>query len=315
MRDEDVSASRCYRITAEIDLVVVDGEGLKQAALAQIEAMHYVVNTDSGQTEDDARAAERLDVAGNAAAAIELLADPESVLDHASVRICSTTHWVEELTRDDSAKAPVPDFASLFAPCSCDRSSCPRCSGFQLTARSAAVLWRTVTTLADQAFDDVLEHGDLPVGEGTTWMVFDELPRSTWEQDAVWRRQFARSLDDLAGDLEAGRAPFPRCLAEAWALRLAILYAEAAVKDDWAGLDDQFSDLPECPNDLDWMTVADFLLPDDGLLPLYTNHRAGRDGFKGDQVKKHREEKSSQAAWFVPSGGLEPRDPRRPFRR
>lgn len=68
MRDEDVSAPRCYRITAEIEVAVVDIEGLQQAASAYIDAMHFVVDTERGQTQDDARAAERREVASDAAA-------------------------------------------------------------------------------------------------------------------------------------------------------------------------------------------------------------------------------------------------------
>ena len=96
MHDEDVSAMRCHRITAEIEVVVVDVESLQEAA--------------SGKAQDNARAAERREVAGDTVAAIELLADPESVLDLDAVRIRSTTHWVEELERaGDGASRLSPE--------------------------------------------------------------------------------------------------------------------------------------------------------------------------------------------------------------
>jgi hypothetical protein len=56
-------------------------------------------------------------------------------------------------------------------------------------------------------YDDVAEHGDDPVTDDGTWATLSDYPRITWRQDAVWRRQAARALDDLTADLEAGRAP------------------------------------------------------------------------------------------------------------
>ncbi|MFJ5984501.1 hypothetical protein [Lentzea sp. NPDC092896] len=308
MRDDDLSASRWYRLTAEIELEVVDAEALRQAASAHIDAMHFVVNTERGQTQDDARAAERREVASDAVAAIGLLADPESVLDQAFIQIGSTTHWVEETERDGSAKTPVPDFASLFAPCKCNGSSCPRCDAFQLTPRSAAVLWRVLVFLADQAFDDVLAHGDTPVDHRVHWMVFDKLPLMTWKRDAIWRRQVARSFDDLAADLETGRPPLPRCLAETLLLHLAILTGEDAVEDGWAGLNGEFRSLPQHAEDFAWTVVEDFLRLDSRFRVLCSNGGAGHDDFG----KLHDFYSST---WFAPSGNLQPRDPRRPFRR
>ncbi len=63
----------------------------------------------------------------------------------------------------------------------------------------------------DQAYDDVLEHGDEPVDDTGDWAVFNEFPRITWRQNAVWRRQAARSFDDLSDDLAADSWPQPAC--------------------------------------------------------------------------------------------------------
>jgi len=76
--------------------------------------------------------------------------------------------------------------------------------GWQLTPRTADLLYTALEVLADEAFDDIEEHGSEPVkkeGEGD-WSVFGRLPRITGNQDAEWRRQIARACDDLArGDL------------------------------------------------------------------------------------------------------------------
>jgi len=49
--------------------------------------------------------------------------------------------------------------------------------------------------------------------------VFTHLPAECDRQDRAWRLAWARCLDDVAGDLEAGRAPLPRCTGERWALQ------------------------------------------------------------------------------------------------
>ena len=54
------------------------------------------------------------------------------------------------------------------------------------------------------------------------WMILDRLPEQTWHLPAWWRRQLARAFDDLALDVEAGRLPRPRCVAEEAALVIAV---------------------------------------------------------------------------------------------
>lgn len=71
------------------------------------------------------------------------------------------------------------------------------CAGEQVTPRSAAVLWTMGQLLADQTYEDVVEHGDDPVSDVGMWLVFDEYPRITRRQDAMWRRQAARCLTIL----------------------------------------------------------------------------------------------------------------------
>lgn len=52
-----------------------------------------------------------------------------------------------------------PDFAALFELCHCGKESCEACSGYQLTPRTAVALWHMGGLFADQAYDDLLEHG------------------------------------------------------------------------------------------------------------------------------------------------------------
>jgi len=64
----------------------------------------------------------------------------------------------------------IPDFAALFTACCCRKVSCSACAGFQLTPRTAAVLWSVAQILADHGYDDVEEHGSdlLPGVSGGT---------------------------------------------------------------------------------------------------------------------------------------------------
>ncbi|MBB5960461.1 hypothetical protein FHS29_007085 [Saccharothrix tamanrassetensis] len=111
---------------------------------------------------------------------------------------------------------------------------------------------------------------------------FDEFPRITWRQDAVWRRRAVRSFDDLVADLAAGECPRPRCAAEEMALRLILRCAESVVGDGWSGVDTRFA----------------------GLLEHDDDHN--RHLNMGD-YRPH--------AWFATFGQAQPRDPIRPFRR
>jgi hypothetical protein len=98
----------------------------------------------------------------------------------------------------------IPDFAALFTVCRCGKASCSTCAGFQLTPRTAAVLWSVAQVLADHGYDDIEEQGSGLLPERTEWYLFDRYPRLTWSQDAAWRRRAARAYDDLAADLAAG---------------------------------------------------------------------------------------------------------------
>jgi len=157
----------------------------------------------------------------------------------------------------------IPDFAALFTVCGCRKASCSACAGFQMTPRTAAVLWSAARILAGHGYDDVEEHGSDLLQERTEWYLFDRYPRLTWSQDAAWRRRAARSYDDLASDLAAGNWPLPTCPAEELALHLILEDVPSAAEDGWAGLDEATLDsLPKEPGDFDWDAMLDVLFQD-----------------------------------------------------
>lgn len=206
----------------------------------------------------------------------------------------------------------VPDFGSLFPLCSCGQPGCDRCSGWQLTPRTAMALWDRLESLAEFGYDDVAAHGDGPVSAETAWQLFDRYPRLTWRQDAVWRRQCARSCDDLAADLAAGRWPLPRCTAEEVVLHLALEDAEALGEWGAPGTDPP---LPEHEDDLDYDTALDALFQDHDVLALFQARLDGIEDPSNDVNRELGMGDHRPAAWFEPFNGATPRDGRRPFRR
>jgi hypothetical protein len=210
--------------------------------------------------------------------------------------------------------ATRPDFADLFAVCRCGQASCDSCSGWQLTPRTAAVLWSVGQVLADQGYDDVESHGDDPVTQND-WALFSQYPRITWRQDGVWRRQAARAYDDLVGDIEAGRWPVPRCAGEEMTLRL-ILTEVADLETENDGCLRRIIDpLPEHPDDADWDLADDALFQDHDLSNLF---KPALDGIEDPDNEVNRELGIGDyrpAAWFRWFLNVEPRDSRRPFRR
>jgi len=180
---------------------------------------------------------------------------------------------------DDDEDGHVVDFGALFPARDHD--------GWQLTPRTASILDATLSLLGDHAYDDIEMNGGAAVDGEEKWAVFCRLAPSTWQQDVEWRRRVARACDDLAGDIESGKVPVPRCDAEAVVMRLAISEAQ-----EWlAELDEDElaqESLPEHGDDYDWDGCAGVLL-----------RGGGEPG----------------AAWFEWFGGAEPRDPERGFRR
>ena len=71
----------------------------------------------------------------------------------------------------------MPDFAALFPVCQCGADECEDCSGYQMTLRSAAILWAVAYLHADFAYDDVQHYRDAPVSEKDDgWAAFADYP-------------------------------------------------------------------------------------------------------------------------------------------
>lgn len=225
-------------MTVEVIVDITDEGALEQAAIADIETAEFSVSSEAGLTVAEVRQSEQGTVRGDPVAAVQWFVDSGAVIDERpGVEFVETIESAVEVDQDGIPLSTQPLFADLFPLCTCGADQCDKCSGFQVTPRTAMVLWTAAQLLADQAYDDVIEHGDEPVNSADMWSLFDEYPQMTWRQNALWRRQAARSFDDLSTDLTAGDWPQPRCPAEEMALHLMLRTAEAAVTDSWGGLD------------------------------------------------------------------------------
>ena len=173
---------------------------------------------------------------------------------------------------------------------------------FSLTARQRELLRVHAWVCADGAYDDIEERGDDRVDPTEWWYLFDRLPECTYGESVLWRRQMARSFDDLAEDLDAGELPRPRTMAEQLALMIVIAQASAALAD--AEYSDFIAALDAHPQDGDWDAVSDGLMDDRGGESFYHPSTAAQ----WLQVFPCN-------TWFMPRHGDVPRDPRRGFRR
>ena len=218
-----------------------------------------------------------------------------------------------------SRDSPGPDFAALFPirECDCRREDCETCAGWQLTPRTADLLYTKLEIMADQAFDDIEEHGSEPVARdgGGDWLLFDRLPRITWNQDAGWRRQMARACDDLAGDLARRDWPTPRNNAEEIVLHLVIEDA-ADYLEEWEDTrGEEHNTLPRHGDDYDWGMCSEVLFQDHDVLMLYDESLDGIEDPGSDPNVYLRIGDMRPGAWFEYFKNVEPRDPSRGFRR
>jgi hypothetical protein len=167
--------SRRAKIKAEAIVEITDEAAVIEAALADMARGEFTV--------DGERKPHQAEIKSDAVAAVRWLVDPfgllPDVLGAHVVRAEDRTVEVDEAGLERSAD---PDFVALFPVCQCGEDSCDACSGYQLTARTAAVLWTVAQILADQGY-----------GDDNAWTLFGRYPRITWRQDAVWRRQAARA--------------------------------------------------------------------------------------------------------------------------
>lgn len=313
----EVPASRRIKVSAEAVFEVTDSAAVERSALDNVEQADF-----SGEERSAAEviAEEREAVRGDLLEAISWLVEPMEMVpsDVPGVEPVSAEHSVLELGDGElghDGDAEHPDFATLFPVCACGQESCERCGGFQFTPRTAASLWMAGQLEADEAYEDVVQHGDEPVDADGEWLVFDEYPRITWRQDAVWRRQAARAFDDLVGDIAAGEWPRPGCPGEEMALHLMRRFAEAAVDDGWAGLDGPLRHLPTHPDDFDWELVTDALFRDADILWIFDPEHDGAEDPENEVNRDHAIGDYRPPAWFTAFDDMEPRDGRRPFRR
>jgi hypothetical protein len=290
-----------------------DQGAVRHAALAAVDA--WIFATEDVDQVSKARKDARAAVRESLVEALHALVEPERMVNMVgSVELQSSAIEIQLCDRNGRASASVPPFADLFALCRCGHTTCPSCSGWQLTPRIAAVLWSISHVLADLAYGDVEIYGDDPVTENLG-SVLHQYPRITWRQDAVWRRQAARAYDDLAGDIENGHWPMPRCVGEEMALRLILAEAAENEFDEHPSLERIVESLPAHPDDADWDLADDALLQDHDLANLF---RPALDGIEDPDNEINKEMGIGDyrpAAWFRWFLSAEPRDGRRPFRR
>jgi hypothetical protein len=300
-------------LSVEVVVDVTDRQALAGWAEADVRAREF--SGRPGQSPEQERDEELALVLADPAHMVQWGCEDGDVLlaRMPGVAAVETTAYARTVGPDDPDIPRAPDFAGLFAACSCGSPRCEPCSGWQLTPRTAAVLWGVLGLLADRGYDDVEAHGDDPVSPDGDWELFHAYPRITWRQDAVWRRQAARSYDDLAEDLEHGREPLPRSDAEEMALHLALRQAPDALADEWFG-PRLLDGLPEHPDDLDWPMCLSVLFQDHDILALFD---ADLDGIEDPDTALNRDIGMGDyrpQSWFKPFLSAEPRDGRRPFR-
>lgn len=199
------------------------------------------------------------------------------------------------------------DLAAAFPVCSCGEPNCVLCRRtWQLSPRMAAALRWAAAITADDAYDDIENHGDEPVPDnGWDWSLFDTYPHVTWAETVEWRRQAARAYDDLATDIDNGIWPLPRCSGEELALHtlLARLRDWTSDREAFPTLSEELAPLPPHPDDENWNGAWEHLFQDHDILDLY-------DGVS-DAVAANVPE----LRWFDEFDGTEHRDPIRGFRR
>ncbi len=309
-----------FMITAEVLVEITDVATLRGAALDRVAEAAFVA--DSDHSDDQVRAAERDAVQADVATALSWLVDADAIVEDAvGAEVVGSTVSVAEGKdeREDAAQAGaevMPDFAALFPLCRCGADDCEDCSGFQMTPRSAAILWAVAHLHADFAYDDVQHYGDAPVSDRDDgWAAFADYPWITWGQDAVWRRQAARAFDDLAADLAAGQLPLATCPGEEMATHLMLRAAQGAAVDGWGVPPEKLNLLPPHADDFDWDLAVDVLLQDEDILHLFDEQLDGIEDPESEENQRFRIGDYRPESWFKPFQNATPRDGRRPFRR
>jgi hypothetical protein len=171
-----------------------------------------------------------------------------------------------------------------------------------LGPRPAGLFRACARANADGGYEDIEIHGDKPVAaRGDDWVLFQRFPPVTFHMGSSWRLITARSFDDLADDVGAGRLPRPRSICEEIALILTIEDCVAALRDPT--MNAQIAELPGCSTDEAWR---------DRLGELVDRRRVARL-FRIAFTAPHGAYGPDQ--WLVEFGGTQTRDSRRGFRR
>ncbi|MFB7375819.1 hypothetical protein ACFC6U_03215 [Kitasatospora purpeofusca] len=181
------------------------------------------------------------------------------------------------------------------------------------TPRTRAVLRLALEDLSRTAWAEVAALGDEQLTARSAGL-FASLPRLTFGQDGRWRRQMARTFDDLAADLTEGRQLEPGCTGEEMALHLAISRAEEIATDRPRMVAVAVGGLPVHRDDLDWEACSDLLFQDHDVLMLFDSSMDGIDA-PGDQVNQALGMVNlSPGDWFAPFDPDAARDAARGFR-
>ncbi|MFH8387916.1 hypothetical protein ACH4E7_44790 [Kitasatospora sp. NPDC018058] len=184
---------------------------------------------------------------------------------------------------------------------------------WELTPRTRTVLRLALEDLGQMAWAEVAALGDEQLTRKSAGL-FASLPRLTFGQDSGWRRQMARTFDDLAADLTAGRDLEPGCTGEEMALHLAISRAREIATDRPRLVAAAVEGLPVHRYDLDWEACSDLLFQDHDVLMLFD---ASMDGIEdpGNQVNQMLGMVNlGLSDWFTPFDPDCARDPARGFR-
>ncbi|MFB7345539.1 hypothetical protein ACFCZ6_36425 [Streptomyces hydrogenans] len=223
------------------------------------------------------------------------LAKPERAAAHARDRLASRIqhpHW----HLDDEEQGPDDDQDVL-------------------TPRTAAVLRLAAEELSALAWQEVTALGDEPLPRGAGG-VFGQLPPITLRRDGQWRRQMARTFDDLATGLrdEGCAGVEPRCTAEEMALHLMIGQARSITANRPNAVAQLVAGLSQSGADYDWDGCLSDLFEDHDVLMLFD---AQLDGMEDPDSTVHQAMGMVNLAadeWFEPFRPDHARDPDRGFR-
>lgn len=292
---------------------IVDEGAITRSAVAEIQMQQFSGYDDVSPTDEKAERIEEAE--SDLTEALQWLIDPITVAERDGIAMTEATIEVAEIDQYGTPIQPGPNFIELFPVCHCNNKDCDKCITFQVAPLTAASLHTASELLSDQAYDDVAEHGDEPISKGAFWNIFNEYPKITWGQDAIWRREAAWAFDDLANDLEQVKLPYPRCAAEEMALHRMLTLAEDGTTEGWLILGPATKDAKRHRDDFEWSTLREILFQDNGILNLFDDELDGIEDPDTEHNRVIRMGDYRPQTWFHSFDNMDARDPRRPFRR